>query len=106
LSVPAFTVKPGQDLTVALDVTVPSGQPLTSVSVSLIGATQGARAPDFRTSYNDSVQAQAPGTRSFLLTWPVSAGELPPGTQWTLSMTVGTPDGHDADPIARITVAP
>jgi hypothetical protein len=102
LSAPSFLVQPGQDLTVALDVTIPSGQSLTGMSVSLIGAsgtgTPGVTPPDNAFS----VQPLSPGTHVFVLSWPGSAGELRPGTHWSLFMSAGA-DGGAA--IARINVA-
>jgi hypothetical protein len=105
-SMPAFTVKPGQDLTVSLDVTVPATQSITDLSVSLLGLTQDAGRSDIQSPYNDSVQSQAPGTHVFLLSWPGSASELRPGTQWMLFMSAGAPNGRVSSPIAQITVAP
>lgn len=104
---PALTVKPGQDLVVSLDVTVPSGRAIIDMRVSLVGPTQGsAGTAEIRPSYNDSVQSQAPGTRVFLLSWPGSASELQPGTQWMVVLTTGAPGASVGGVIARITVAP
>jgi hypothetical protein len=102
LTVPTFTVKPGQDLQVSLALKVPPAMSLTGMSVRLIGADEAIGTAAIKTSYNESVQAQAPGTRVFLLTWPGSASELRPGTQWTLFMDAGFPDW--GNPIASITV--
>ena len=104
-SVPTFTVQPGQDLAASLDVTMPPGLSVTGLSVRLVGTVGGTGTADIQTPYNDSVQAQAPGTQVFMLTWPGSASELRPGTQWTLYMTPGP--GRDAAgaPIAHVNVA-
>ena len=98
---PSFSVQPGQDLTATLVVTVPSGLSVTDMSVSLIGAP-GTGTPGVTPRYNDSVQSLSPGTHVFELSWPGSAGELRPGTQWLLFMSAGA-DG--AATIARINVA-
>jgi hypothetical protein len=103
-AVPTFTVKPGQDLTASLDVQAALSAP--GISVSLIGPSSGNGSPDIRTPYNDSVQAQSPGTYVYQLSWPGSASELQPGTQWTLVMSATSPNQVDTSPIAIITVAP
>jgi hypothetical protein len=115
-SVPSFTVKPGQGLTITLDVTVPPAKSsATDLSVNLIGGASDAGGPDIQAPSNDTVQplslgahvfALSPGTTQVLvLRWPGSASELKPGTLWTLFMSAGTPDGGDGAPIATITVA-
>lgn len=104
-SVPSFTVKPGQGLTIRLDVTVPPGQSVTEMSVSLIGAPSDGGAPGIQAPYNDWAQEWDPGTHVFILTWPVSASKLAPGTLWTLFTSTGTPGQGIGGPIARITVA-
>jgi hypothetical protein len=76
---------------------------LTGMSVRLIGADAAIGAAAIKAPYNESVQVQAPGPRVFLLTWPGSARELRPGTQWTLFMNAGFPDWEN--PIASITVS-
>jgi hypothetical protein len=109
-SVPTFTVRPGQDLTVSLDVTLGPGQSASGMSADLVGASPGTGSPDVKTPYNDSVQLQSPGTHVFLLTWPKSASELRPGTQWTLYLSTGPgwagagAAGFEA-PIAQITIS-
>jgi hypothetical protein len=110
-SVPSFTVKPGQDLTVTLDVTVPPVKGVTDLSVGLIGAPSaagGPGGPGIQAPSNDIVQPQplSPGTHEFVLSWPGSASELTPGTVWTLFMSAGTPDSGYGGPIATVTVAP
>jgi hypothetical protein len=101
----SFMVKPGQDLTITLDVTIPSAQSVTDVSVSLIGATSDTGGPDIQPSANDTVQPLTPGTHVFVLSWPGSASELKPGTQWPLYMSVAGPGWRESDPIANVTVA-
>jgi hypothetical protein len=108
-SVPSFTVEPGQDLTVSLGLgPVPSAVSVSGISWSLVGTNSNsdAGAPEMQTPYNDSVQAQSPGTYVTRLSWPGSASELQPGTQWTLVMTAGGPGQLGTSPIANITVAP
>jgi len=105
MSPPAFTVKPGEDLTISLDLTVPSPQTITGLSVRLSGAAGNISATEIQTPYNDSVQTQAPGTDVFRITWPGSASEMRAGTQWTLSLSTSTSDMSYVSPIASVTVA-
>jgi hypothetical protein len=117
--VPSFMVKPGQDLAITLDVTVPPAKSVTTMRVSLIGAASDSQAPsnDTQVPSNDTVQPQplfsgtyvfpsSPGTHVFVLSWPGSASELTPGTMWTLFMSAGTADSGYGGSIATVTVAP
>jgi hypothetical protein len=104
-SLPSFTVKPGQDLTISLDLTVPSTQTISDLSAGLTGTAGSSSATEVQTPYNDSVQTQAPGTQVFRISWPGSASEMRPGTQWTVSLSTSTPDLSYVAPIASITVA-
>jgi hypothetical protein len=112
--VPSFTVKPGQDLTITLDMTVPPAQSVTDLSVSLIGAASDSGGPDIQAPSNDTVQplspgahvfTLSPGTHVFALSWPGAASELRPGTEWTLFMSAGILGWRDGGPIANVTVA-
>jgi len=105
ISPPAFTVKPGQDLTISLDLTVPSSQTITDLSVALSGAAGNTTATEIQTPYNDSVQTQAPGTHVYRVSWPGSASEMRPGTEWTVSLSTSTPDLSYVGPIASVTVS-
>ena len=104
-SLPSFTVKPGQDLTISLDLTVPSAQTIGDLSAGLAGTAGSTPATEIQAPYNDSVQTQAPGTQVFLISWPGSAGELRPGTRWTVSLSTSTADFSYVAPIASVTVA-
>jgi hypothetical protein len=103
-SVPSFTVKPGQDLTITLDVAAPPAKSgITDLSVSLIGAPSNNTVQPL--PLGGHVFALSPGTHPLVLRWPGSASELKPGTLWTLFMSAGTPGGGDGAPIATVTVA-
>jgi len=104
-SLPTFTVKPGQDLTISLDLSVPAAQTITDLSAGLSGTAGSTSATEIQTPYNDSVQTQAPGTQVFRISWPGSASEMRPGTQWTVSLSTSTPDLSYVAPIASVTVA-
>jgi hypothetical protein len=100
---PAFTVKPGQDLTIAVDLTFPPAQDATPLSVSLFGDNGKTGTPETGVPYNEIIRNPSAGTNVFILRW--HAGALRPGTQWTLSLYGVAIPGSDSDPIANITVA-
>jgi hypothetical protein len=100
--VPSFTVKPGQDLTITLDMTVPPAQSVTTMRVSLIGAASAAG--NQALSSRTYVFPPSPGTNVFVLSWPGSASALTPGTEWTLFMSAGTSASGYGGPIATVTV--
>jgi hypothetical protein len=101
---PAFTVAPGQDLTISLDVTVPPGQDVTDSSVILWDASGDAMKPLVQTADSGSVQSMTPGTTEFQLSWPGSADQLQPGTQWSLDMYLGANGQDGGGTVAQIIV--
>jgi hypothetical protein len=89
-TVPSIVVQPGRVLTVSLDVTIPRGEDITSMSVNLDGDSRDAQfSVPLLTPYNDSIQATAPGTHVFELIAPAS--EMRSASEWTLFMTVESP---------------
>jgi hypothetical protein len=101
---PSFTVAAGQDLTISLDVTVPPGQDVTDSSVVLWDASGDAMKPLVQTLDKGSMQSMTPGTQEFQLSWPGSAAQMQPGTQWSLDMYLGTNGQDGGGTVAQIIV--
>jgi hypothetical protein len=98
---PAYTVEPGQDLRITLSVAIPATLNITGLSVSLASTTQMGQDV---TVYDDAAQPLAPGLHTFKLDLAGSAGDLQPGTTWSLYLAAGSADGsYDGSPVASVT---
>lgn len=99
---PSFTVTPGEDLRINVEVTVPAQH---RVAALWLGISRGAiGAPgDLRPILVHARQPLGPGSYRFRLRWTVPAG-LPPGTLRYVAAEWDAQQGHVGQFVAGLTV--
>lgn len=98
----SFTVTPGEDLRINVDVTIPANQSVTALWLGISGGTIGA--PSVLHPILAHIRKPlGPGTHSFRLRWTVPAG-LRPGTQHYVAGEWDIRPGHVGQFIAGLTV--
>jgi hypothetical protein len=100
---PSFTVTPGEDLRINVDVTVPAHHEVTAMWLGISGVVLGPLPSGLEPILAHTRNPLGPGSHRFRLRWTVPAG-LQPGTLRYVTGAWDIQQGHTGGFIARLTV--